>query len=99
MKATIYRHNISEDEGRWNVATAKQKLSLLLRAARKSPQIIYNRSEPVVAVVSFEKFIATEAVLQHRTLFNLFEEARGILRKISYTLELPQRLDRRVERL
>ncbi|MBV8757934.1 MAG: type II toxin-antitoxin system Phd/YefM family antitoxin [Deltaproteobacteria bacterium] len=41
---------------RWNVATAKAELSRVIASARRSPQIIEKRGEPVAVVVGIEDF-------------------------------------------
>lgn len=39
----------------WNVAQAKQHLSEVIRAAASEPQVIYNRNQPVAAVIAAEE--------------------------------------------
>ena len=41
---------------RWNVATAKAELSRVLRHARRQPQVIENRGEPVAVVIAFDDY-------------------------------------------
>ena len=41
---------------RWNIATAKAELSRVLRRARRQPQVIENRGEPVAVVVAFDDY-------------------------------------------
>ena len=41
---------------RWNIATAKAELSRVLRRARRQPQVIENRGEPVAVIVAFDEY-------------------------------------------
>ncbi|THF66274.1 type II toxin-antitoxin system Phd/YefM family antitoxin [Pseudothauera nasutitermitis] len=45
----------------WNVAQAKQHLSEVLRLAAEEPQVIYNRSRPVAAVIPAQDLEAFQA--------------------------------------
>ena len=38
----------------WSIATAKQDLSRVLKAAQLEPQVIANRGRPVAAVIAYE---------------------------------------------
>jgi prevent-host-death family protein len=40
----------------WNVATAKAELSRVLRRARRAPQVIERRGEPVAVVVGIDDY-------------------------------------------
>jgi len=42
--------------GHWNIATAKAELSRVLRRARRHPQVIENRGEPVAVVIAFDDY-------------------------------------------
>lgn len=41
---------------RWNVASAKAELSRVIASARRSPQVIEKRGQPVAVVVGIEDF-------------------------------------------
>ena len=45
----------------WNVAQAKQRLSEVIREATREPQVIYNRNQPVAAVIAAEDLAAYQA--------------------------------------
>ncbi len=45
----------------WNVAQAKQRLSEVIREAAREPQVIYNRNQPVAAVIAAEELAAYRA--------------------------------------
>lgn len=81
----------------WSVAEAKQRLSELLRAVRKSPQVILNRGEPVAAVIDsgeFEQFRAWRESREQRSVARVFEDLRAIAQSENYSFEVPARRDR-----
>lgn len=66
---------------KWNVATAKQRFSEVVRAAAEEPQPVYSRSRLVAVVVdaaSFEAFRAWQARRQERTVAEAFAELRAL---------------------
>ena len=70
----------------WNVAQAKQRLSEVIREAAHEPQLIYNRNQPVAAVIAVEELAAYRAWKAEKaaqqaapqTLFDAFAELRRI---------------------
>lgn len=84
----------------WNVAQAKQHLSEVIRAAANEPQVIYNRNQPVAAVIAAEELAeyrtwkASQAKPQ--TLAESFAELRQLLIDEGYEdgLEIPPRTTR-----
>src|SRR5947209_7692597 len=77
----------------WNIAEAKQRLSEVIRAAGKEPQIITNRDTPVAAVVSaaeLEAYIELRDKHQ-RTLSDAIDALTKVAAEESYTLHLPPR--------
>jgi prevent-host-death family protein len=69
----------------WNVAQAKQHLSEVIREAAHAPQLIYNRSRPVAAVIAAEELAGYQAwkaeqkPAQRKPLAEEFAELRQIL--------------------
>ena len=66
----------------WNIASAKQQFSELVRLTAEEPQAIYNRDKPVAVVVSvdeYEEFKQWKAERNRPTLTQLFDEIRAIL--------------------
>lgn len=81
----------------WGVATAKQQLSRVIRAAEDEPQLIRTRGTLVAAVLGAsdaEAYLAWRAEHRRRSLGDLFREAREIAEDEAFVLELPQRVDR-----
>lgn len=65
----------------WNIAQAKQQFSEVVRLTAEEPQLIYNRSRCVAAVVDAETFKAFEAwrkQTSQKTLGQWFAELREI---------------------
>lgn len=78
----------------WNVAQAKQHLSEVLRLAAEEPQVIYNRSRPVAAVIpaeDLEAFQTWKAGQQapQRTLVEEFAELRALLVEAGFEDGIP----------
>ena len=40
----------------WNIASAKQQFSEVVRLTAEEPQAIYNRDKPVAVMISVEEF-------------------------------------------
>jgi prevent-host-death family protein len=84
----------------WNIAQAKQRFSEVVKQASEEPQLIYNRNQPVAAVIGAEEFAAFEewrkARSKPRTLADEFEELRQLIQAEGFEdgLELPPRSDR-----
>jgi prevent-host-death family protein len=84
----------------WNIAQAKQCFSEVVKQAVDEPQLIYNRNQPVAALISAEDYAAFEAwrkaQAQPRSMAEDFEELRKLLREEGFEdgLELPPRADR-----
>jgi prevent-host-death family protein len=66
----------------WNIASAKQQFSEVVRLTAQEPQAIYNRDKPVAVLVSaeeFEAFSQWKAERDRPKLLDLFAEIREIL--------------------
>ncbi|MBS0465944.1 MAG: type II toxin-antitoxin system Phd/YefM family antitoxin [Proteobacteria bacterium] len=66
----------------WNIASAKQQFSEVVRLTAEEPQAIYNRDKPVAVVISaaeFEEFKKWKAERQQPTLMELFADVRATL--------------------
>ena len=66
----------------WNIATAKQQFSEVVRLTAEEPQAIYNRDKPVAVMVSaqeFEEFRQWKAAKARPSNAELFAEIRAIL--------------------
>jgi prevent-host-death family protein len=82
---------------RWKIAEAKQRLSAVVKAAQKEPQLIANRDELVAAVVSYEAFEEYCELLersQQSTLGESYKELRQICESECYELVVPERENR-----
>jgi prevent-host-death family protein len=65
----------------WNIASAKQQFSEVVRLSAQEPQAICNRDKPVAVLVSardFEAFRQWQAERERPTLSALFAEIRDI---------------------
>ncbi len=80
----------------WKIAEAKQRLSRVIQAAAKDPQLIFNRDRLVAAVIDPAQFEAFKSWQQRRSasLAGDFQELRSICAEESYVLEAPSRADR-----
>ncbi|MFQ5740888.1 MAG: type II toxin-antitoxin system Phd/YefM family antitoxin [Acidobacteriota bacterium] len=81
----------------WKVAEAKQKLSQLLRATSREPQLIYNRDRLVAVVVKAETFAQFEVWEKSRhesSVGEAFDKLRRLCAAENYTLEPLPRHDR-----
>lgn len=82
----------------WNIATAKQQFSEVVRLTVEEPQAIYNRDKPVAVMVSaqeFEEFRKWREQQRKPTLSELFAEIREILAAEGDDgIELPPRTTR-----
>ena len=80
----------------WNVAQAKQRLSEVIRAAAREPQMIYNRNAPVAAVIAAEELADYQAWKQSRseqtTLAEEFDRLRELAAGDPDPLPEPDRL-------
>ena len=66
----------------WNIASAKQQFSEVVRLTAHEPQAIYNRDKPVAVMVSaqeFEEFRQWKAAKARPSNAELFAEIRAIL--------------------
>lgn len=81
---------------KWTVAKARQGFSELLKEAAREPQIIYNRNQPVAAVVDLDTLEQTRAwrERQGRSLGEAFGELRTICAEERYTLRTGRRRNR-----
>lgn len=82
----------------WNIATAKQQFSEVVRLTVEEPQAIYNRDKPVAVMVSaqeFEEFRQWREQRRKPTMSELFAEIRQILAAEGDDgIELPPRTTR-----
>jgi PHD/YefM family antitoxin component YafN of YafNO toxin-antitoxin module len=83
----------------WNIASAKQQFSEVVRLTAQEPQAIYNRDKPVAVMVSpqeFEEFRRWKAEREKPDLMALFAELRAALIADGAEdgIELPPRTDR-----
>lgn len=84
----------------WNIAQAKQRFSEVVKQAAVEPQLIYNRSTPVAAVIAaedladYQHWKAEKA--QPTSVADEFAKLRQILREegIEDGLDIPPRVDR-----
>ena len=66
----------------WNIASAKQQFSEVVRLTAEEPQAIYNRDKPVAVLISaqeYEEFKAWQAQKNRPTLAEQFDEIRALL--------------------
>lgn len=66
----------------WNIATAKQQFSEVVRLTAQEPQAIYNRDKPVAVLISaqdYEQFKQWQAQQGKPTLAQQFDEVRALL--------------------
>ena len=66
----------------WNIASAKQQFSEVVRLTAEEPQAIYNRDKPVAVLMSaqeYEEFKAWQAQKKRPTLAEQFDEIRALL--------------------
>ena len=66
----------------WNIASAKQQFSEVVRLTAEEPQAIYNRDKPVAVLVSaedFEEFKQWKAQQAKPSLLELFADLRAAL--------------------
>ncbi|MGZ8219706.1 type II toxin-antitoxin system Phd/YefM family antitoxin [Methylomagnum sp.] len=84
----------------WNIAQAKQRFSEVVKQAAAEPQLIYNRNQPVAALISAEDYAAFDAWRKTQakppTLAEDFDELRQLLLAEGFEdgLEIPARIDR-----
>ena len=81
----------------WNIATAKQDLSRVLKAAQLEPQVIANRGRPVAAVIAYESL---EPLLKANSagtpsLASLLDPLRAALLSSDVKFVAPKRSTRR----
>ena len=79
---------------RWSVSEAKARLDELLTKARRAPQVIESRGEPVAVVISkaeFDRLRALEAETQPTPLARLLEFTDSLKLRADLTLDLPAR--------
>ena len=66
----------------WNIASAKQQFSEVVRLTAEEPQAIYNRDKPVAVMISAEEFAEFKKWKTERSrpkLSEMFAEIRQIL--------------------
>ncbi|MFC7410547.1 type II toxin-antitoxin system Phd/YefM family antitoxin [Hydrogenophaga atypica] len=82
----------------WNIASAKQQFSEVVRLSAQAPQAIYNRDKPVAVLVSakdYEDFQRWRGERDRPTLAQQFDEIRALLAAEGMDgIELPPRVDR-----
>ena len=81
---------------RWNVTEAKQKLSAVIRAAQRAPQLVFSRGRLVAAIVSPETLEEFQQLKDRPqgTLADAFARLRRLCDEEDYVLEIPSRQDR-----
>jgi prevent-host-death family protein len=81
---------------RWNVASAKAELSRVLERARKAPQIIEKRGEPVAVVVGVGEYRRLVERERRSERWKSFLDLGAALRDAGgVDLRLPERRPRR----
>lgn len=82
----------------WNIAQAKQRFSEVVRLTAEEPQVIYNRSQPVAAVIGAKDFEAFEAWKKQqkapKNLAQAFAELRALAEGDDDPIPLVPRRDR-----
>lgn len=82
----------------WNIATAKQQFSEVVRLTAQEPQAIYNRDKPVAVLISagdYDDFKRWQAECQRPSLAQQFDEVRALLAAEGQDgIETPPRADR-----
>lgn len=79
----------------WNVATAKAELSKVLRGARREPQVIERRGEPVAVVIGIEQYKRLSAAEDKRRRWQAFIAfSERVREEAGVELELPPRRSR-----
>ena len=82
----------------WNIASAKQQFSEVVRLAAEEPQAIYNRDKPVAVLISiqdYEDFQRWRAERARPTLTQQFDEIRALLAAEGLDgIEIPPRPNR-----
>ena len=79
----------------WSIASAKAELSQVVRRARRTPQILENRGEPVAVVVAIEEYRRLAEHEDKRTHWRRFLELGAEMRtEGGYELEIPSRRPR-----
>lgn len=82
----------------WNIASAKQQFSEVVRLSAHEPQAIYNRDTPVAVLISaedFEEFRSLRERSKKPSLVDLFAEIREVLAEEgSDGIEVPPRTTR-----
>ena len=82
----------------WNIASAKQQFSEVVRLTAEEPQAIYNRDKPVAVLVSaedFEEIKQWKAQQAKPSLLELFANMRAALVEEGFDgLDLPPRTTR-----
>ena len=82
----------------WNIASAKQQFSEVVRLTAEEPQAIYNRDKPVAVMISveeFEEFKKWQEQQAKPSLLELFANMRAALVEEGFDgLDLPPRTTR-----
>lgn len=83
----------------WNIASAKQQFSEVVRLTAEEPQAIYNRDKPVAVMVSaedFEEFRQWREARRRPSLVEQFDRLRAALIADGAEdgIEVPPRTDR-----
>ena len=82
----------------WNIASAKQQFSEVVRLTAQEPQAIYNRDTPVAVLISmqdYQEFQRWQAERARPTLTQQFDEIRALLAAEGLDgIEIPPRTNR-----
>jgi hypothetical protein len=92
MMVTKHVHVSEGKKLRWTIASARQNLPELVSLAAREPQDIYRRDRLVARVVSVDESSPPPA---RPSLGEAFAELRQICAEENYTLEVPERSNRR----
>ncbi len=82
----------------WKIGHAKQRLSELIRAAEKEPQVVLNRDQPVAVVVGvevFREFDEWRKRRNRRSIADRFDELRDIMTEEDVQFRPTRRKDRK----
>jgi prevent-host-death family protein len=78
----------------WNVASAKARLSELLKKTRSGPQVIENRGEPVAVVLSmaeYDRLQSAAAEPRPSAMHEFLERTAKLRGRDGVELEIPAR--------
>ncbi len=80
----------------WKISDAKARLSEAIASTVEEPQVLYNRKEPVAALISyreFEEYVALKKAQQVPSMADMLAELNEI-NELEDDIQLPERIDR-----